>query len=139
MPLVNDDAVFNNINMGNVYPGTGPTLGAELNPMMMGQPVEGVEVTGATPDPGAQEVVQAAAVGAQGSAAAWWLVLAISLFLLMFVAKRFGSQESSFSNIKLTVYNVVVIAFAAIIGSTILKAFFTKVKIPGLSSLIIAS
>ena len=85
------------------------------------------------------DVARAVAVGSIGSPAAWWLSLAAALFLLMFFAKRFGSEAGAFSNIKLSVYNVVVIALAAIIGMTLLKGFFTKFPVPGLSTLVLAA
>lgn len=133
------DNVVNNLYSGNIYPGDGFTMGAAASPLMAPMPVAGVEVSGNTIDPGSAEVIQASATGAQGSAAAVWIAMAVALFLLMWVAKRFGSQGKDFANIQLTVYNVLVLAFAGVIGSTMLKALFTKIKIPGLSSLVLAS
>jgi len=84
------------------------------------------------------EVQQAAMVGATGKPLVWWVTLAIGVVLLMFIARKMGGPEE-FKNLRPSVYNIVIIAFAAILGISFLKVVFTKVKVPGLSSLILAS
>lgn len=85
------------------------------------------------------EAVQAAAVGMQGSPLMALVVMAVLLFALMFVAKRFGSEGSSFASIKLSVYNILVISLAAIIGINFFKLVFTKIKVPGVSAMVLAA
>jgi hypothetical protein len=85
------------------------------------------------------EAAQAAQVGAQGSPIIALVVMAILLFGLMFVAKRFGSEGSTFSSIKLSVYNILVISLAAIIGINFFKLVFTKFKVPGVSTMVLAA
>ena len=83
------------------------------------------------------EVEQAAAIGALGKPLQWWIVLVLALVLLMFVAKKLG-EASDFANIRMSVYNIVIISFAAIIGIAFFKVVFTRFKIPGLSALVLA-
>lgn len=67
-----------------------------------------------------------------------WIVLLGLLILLMFGAQRFGSpdQRSDFANIKLSAFNIVVIAMSAIIGGAFLRLIFTRFYVPGVSEVI---
>jgi hypothetical protein len=80
----------------------------------------------------------AAAVGATGTATHWWLFLILALVGLMFLARHLG-EASEFASIKMSVYNVVIISLAAIIGINFFKLVFTKFPVPGLSTLALAS
>lgn len=85
------------------------------------------------------EAAAAAAIGAQGSPLMALVVMAILLFALMFVAKRFGSEGSTFASIKLSIYNILVISLAAIIGINFFKLVFTRFKVPGVSAAVLAA
>jgi hypothetical protein len=84
------------------------------------------------------EPTKAAAVGALGNPLAWWLAMAFLLFALMFIAKRWGSEASEFASIKLSVYNIVVITMAAIIGISFGKMALARWKVPGLTTVMLA-
>ncbi len=82
------------------------------------------------------EVAQAAAVGSMGNPLIWFVTFLVLLFALMFIAKRFGSEASEFASIKLSFYNLVVIAFAAMIGINLFKMVFNRFKVPGLTTFV---
>lgn len=62
------------------------------------------------------------------------IIIVIALFALMWIAQRFGSEGNSFSNVKLSAYNIVVIALAAAIGLVTFKAVFNRFPIPGVTT-----
>jgi hypothetical protein len=84
------------------------------------------------------EPVKAATVGAMGNPLAWWLAMVFLLLGLMFIAKRFGSEAAEFASIKLSVYNIVVITLAAVIGISFGKMALTRFKVPGLTTIMLA-
>lgn len=110
----------------------GPTMGQVGSAAVASDPVAPVNAAPQT------EVAQAAVVGSMGNPLVWWLSIVIMLFLLMFIAKRFGS-DGEFASIKLSVYNIIVIALAAIIGINFFKMVFTRFKVPGLSTLVLST
>lgn len=127
----------NDIAGRTVYPSSyGQSLGVRGS--ATSAPVSAVSTTGAKAARAPSEPEQAAAVGSAGNPLVWWGVLFIMLLGLMFMAKRLGS-ESEFASIKPSVYNVLVISFAAIIGINFWKVVFTKLKVPGLSSVVLAA
>lgn len=67
-----------------------------------------------------------------------WIAMLGLLVLLMFGAQRFGTsdQKSDFANIKLSAFNILVIALAAVIGTTFLKLVFTRFYLPGVSEVV---
>jgi hypothetical protein len=73
------------------------------------------------------------------SPAMWWLMLVILLVALMWAAEHFGSEGPYFSNIRLSVYNIVVLTFAVVLGLTVLKAGAQKFPNNAVSELIIAA
>lgn len=75
--------------------------------------------------------------GPLGQPLTWWLVLIGALFGLMFLAQRVG-EGSEFGNIKASVYNVVIISLAAIVGIGFFKVLFSRFNVPGLSDLVAA-
>lgn len=129
------DISINTTPARTFYPSFGgPTLGQVGSAAVMSE-----EVAPINSNPAKQsEVQQAATVGALGNPLAWWLTMAFLLFALMFVAKRWGSEASEFASIKLSVYNLIVISLAAIIGITFGKAALTRFKVPGLSTVMLA-
>ncbi len=87
------------------------------------------------------EVAQAAAIGATGNPLIWWVGLVLALVLLMFIVRWIGGEEakSEFASIKLSAYNIVIIGLAATIWLAGSKAFFTRIKVPGLSTIVLAA
>lgn len=69
---------------------------------------------------------------------AWWIAFAVALFALMWGAQRWGSEGEDFKTIRLSMYNILVISLAAILGISLFKILFTKLTVPGLSDLIAA-
>lgn len=67
------------------------------------------------------------------------LTFAIILVALMFTAERIGGESSEFKNLKVSFYNVLVIALAAVAGIPIIKYLFTRFKVPGLSQWVAAA
>lgn len=67
-----------------------------------------------------------------------WAVLLGLLIVLMYGVQKFGTsgQKGDFANIKLSAFNILVIAIAATIGITFLKLVFTRFYVPGLSQLV---
>lgn len=67
-----------------------------------------------------------------------WIAILGLLIVLMFGAQRFGSsdQKSDFANIKLSAFNILVIALSAVIGTTFLKLVFTRFYVPGVSEVV---
>jgi hypothetical protein len=77
--------------------------------------------------------------GIIGHPVAWWVALIVLLVALMWGSQRFGSEGENFKNIKLSVYNIVVISLAAVIGFAGLKMIFARFQVPGLSDVILAA
>lgn len=134
----------NSFGIKQVYPRAGTatsavaatstsTAGVQPIPMPSGG---GAAMGAAMP---ANEVQEAAMVGSMGSPLSWFLVLAVALAILMFGVRKLGDPDADFKNLKPSVYNILVISFAAIIGTVFWKAVFTRVKVPGLSALVLAS
>lgn len=74
--------------------------------------------------------------GLFGQPLLWWGVIAILLVGTMFASQKLGAQEGEFKNIRLSIYNVVVISLAAMVGFGFFKVLFGKVKIAGLSDFV---
>jgi hypothetical protein len=83
------------------------------------------------------DVGNAAAVGAKAHPVPWWVTLAVLLVALMYFAQRFDG-EGSYSNLRLSFYNIITITLASVIGITLFKVTFTKFPVPGLSTVILA-
>lgn len=121
--------VNNSISVRNVYPtASAPTSGqraSAMTPFATGAGMEGVdEVSDVQANPGG---------GVFGKPLAWWGILVVLLVALMWTAKRAG-QGGEFSNIKLSVYNILTIALAAAVGFGFLKVVFSRFNVPGLST-----
>lgn len=120
--------VNNQVDARNVY-GTagGPTVGTRASaftPYTAGAPGSEVAPPGASGGNGN---------GVFGKPLSWWFLLVVLLVALMWTAQRFGSVGEDFKNVKLSVYNIVVISLAAMIGFGAFKVIFGKFKVPGLS------
>lgn len=124
--------------IGNVYPRRGIGLGVYASAgAKVGTAPQGMSAGTGEAAAMSDDVQRAVMIGNQGSALSAFVVIVALLFILMFAAKRIGS-EGEFSNIKMSFYNVLVISFAAIIGIPIFKFVFTKIPIPGLSTYALA-
>lgn len=73
--------------------------------------------------------------GVFGQPLTWWIVFAALLVALHFISKRAG-EGASFASIKVTFWNVLVIAIAAAVGLGFLKVVFGRVQVAGLSDYI---
>lgn len=71
--------------------------------------------------------------GVLGKPITWWVVLVVLLVALMWIAQRFGSEAEDFKSVRLSIYNVVVIALAAAVGFGFFKMLFGRFQVPGLS------
>ena len=67
-----------------------------------------------------------------------FLVLAGMLVLLGFAARKYGTVEE-FRDVRLSVYNVLIISLAAIIGINFWKIVFTKFPVPHITPVILAT
>jgi hypothetical protein len=81
------------------------------------------------------DVQKALAVGATGNTVTWWVSMAALLVLLMYSSQKFDGG-GSYSNLKLSAYNILTITLAAIIGISLFKVLFTKFPVPGVSTII---
>jgi hypothetical protein len=126
----------NTLPIKSVYQSFGGMTGGQRGSAATAPPqAPGTSSSKADKNPTEPEV--AAIVGATGSPVVWLAVLAIMLFALMFLAQRFGTEGATFARIKPSFYNVLVIALAAIIGINLFKFVFTKIKVPGLSTIVL--
>ena len=101
----------------NGYTGAGATLSQQATGGEMPGGGNGVDSSGAT-----QNVLGA------------WLLVAGVLIGLTLLAEHF-SGEQTYGQVKIGFYNMIVITIYAVLGISLGKVFFTKVKIPGLSAL----
>jgi hypothetical protein len=76
--------------------------------------------------------------GFVGKPLSWWFLLAVLLVALMWSAQKFGSLGEDFKSVRLSVYNIVVITLAAMVGIGAFKVIFGKFQVPGLSEYIAA-
>lgn len=78
--------------------------------------------------------------GLLGKPLSWWVILTALLFVLMWAAKKYGGPAAEeFRSIKLSVYNIVVITVAAMIGRAALRVVFNTVQVPGLTPFVNAA
>lgn len=129
---------INTVNMAGAYPGMGgDSIGLQASaftdysasapemPMMSGA------MSAAMPMP--------APANGGSSPAVWWATIAILLFALMWAAERFGSEGPQFSNIRLSLYNMLILTFAVVLGMTLIKVPATKFPNNPVSQLILAA
>jgi len=128
--------VNNQVDQRNVYGATGGgttgTRGSAFTPYAAGGGSSRAAPTAAE----AQSGGGGNGGGVFGKPLSWWFVLLVLLVGLMWGAQRFGSEAEQFKNVRLSVYNIVVISLAAMIGFGAFKVIFGKVRVPGLSDYI---
>ncbi len=79
-------------------------------------------------------------VGLMGKPSAWWVMFAIVFAVFIWLARKYGGGEANrFSNVKMSVYNGVFLTFYIILILNLLKVFAAKIKVPGVSDLILAA
>jgi hypothetical protein len=122
--------VNNQVDVRNVYGnargGTVGTRAGAFTPYTAGAPGSEVPVGGN----GGGAII---GNGVFGKPLSWWFLLVVLLFGLMFTAQRFGTVGEDFKSIRMSVYNIVVITLAAMIGFGAFKVIFGRIRVPGLS------
>lgn len=113
----------------NVYPRDGgSTLGAAAGGSSL--------VTTASNGTG---MTASAPAGATGGIASqpltWWGGLIVLFIVLGLIAKKAGN-ESEFSNLRVSAYNILQVTLMATIGIAGLKVLFTRFPVPGISTLV---
>lgn len=71
--------------------------------------------------------------GILGQPLVWWGVIVALLVGVMFASQKFHAQEGEFKNVRLSIYNIIVITLAAMVGFGFFKVLFGKWQVPGLS------
>ncbi len=130
----------NGFTYRDAYPtATGSTIGQYATGANPGGPVApGSRVAAGTAPMENDEVAQAAAIGGQINPIIGGLIFIALVFGLMFLAKRLGTDDD-FKSLKPSVYNVLTVSLAAAAGLPLLKYAAVKVKIPGVSTWILAA
>ncbi len=138
---------INNVPLRNVYPGLGgATLGVTASaqsPYSFSSRAPGYDRMELQSDDvgthamgGAAQVAHAANEGAKGNPLVYWFVLLVLLLVFMWGVQKTGGE--GFGNIKASAYNVLVISFAAILGISFWKTVFTRVPVPGVSTVVLS-
>lgn len=123
------------IRVSDLYGGVGrtPTLSASATP---GATRPGVDEAGEGGVP--PELAGAFATIAISRPIYGLAVLAAMVVLLGLVARRFGTVEE-FRDIRLSVYNILIISLAAIVGINIWKIIFTRFPVPHITPVVLAT
>ena len=128
----------NTVPVTNVYPtyeGGMISLGQSGTTPSSATPAStGAQSSAAASNP----VDNALKVGASGEPVVWWVAMVVLLLGLMYGAQKLGA-DGDFSNLKMSAYNIFVISIAAIIGINLFKLLFTKVPVPGLSTVVLSA
>lgn len=121
------------IKWGNYFEGQGQTSsGAATDSRTANNPATNPSGIQGTTD------TSKAAEAVKGNSLVWWFVVAGVFVGLSFFVEKFDSG-STFGNVKLSFYNMVVIGLNAVLFIAIAKAAALKVQIPGLSAVILAT
>jgi hypothetical protein len=131
--------------MRNMYPAmSGGTLGQQASASSpYSQPAaprgsKAPEANGGGP-PVDDITARALQVSLAGKPLPFWLLFIGLIIALGFAAKKLpGVDAGNFKSIDVSFYNILVIAFAAMIGITFFKIVFTKWPVPGLSAFVLA-
>lgn len=79
-----------------------------------------------------------ASAGMAGKPSTWWIMFAVIFVLFIWVARKYDTGQN-FSNIRLSLFNGLFLTFFIVLMLNLLKVFAAKVKIPGVSDLILAA
>lgn len=146
--------VNNSIPISNLYPGgratsyvppTASSLGFRNNSMgelsALGNDARMMRAPMAGGMRGGKEMAPSATGTAAGKPASWWLMFFIVFLVFVVLSRRYGGGDGapSFSNIKLTVYNGLFLTFFLVLMLNLLKVIAAKVRVPGVSELILAA
>lgn len=131
----NSSDVNNEVTVRSVYGNaTGSTLGQVASAMSaasLGGTYSQSPTSADVPTQGAA----APSGGPMGSPVVWLVILALLLVGFRFLAGK-GGEGAQFANLKVTIWNVVLISLVAIVGIVFFKIVFSKVNVPGLSPLV---
>ena len=92
------------------------------------------EAPNASPEAGAS----APSGGTFSSPVVWLVILALLLVGFRFLASK-GGEGANFANVRVTIWNVILITLIAVVGLATAKVVFAKVNIPGLTQLVHAA
>lgn len=142
-------SVNNEIGLASAYPG-GRTMGltaAAANRYQTRNNSAG-ELASAQPSnirlmasqSGAETDAPVTANGLLGKPSSWWIIFALVFVGFVWFARRYGGSESErFGNVKMSVYNGVFLTFYIVLILNLMKVFAAKIRIPGVSDLILAA
>ncbi len=119
LSALNQDAYFNSLSA--------PVMAAGMNGRDGGRPVM----------KGSDSMTAGPSIGL-GKPAGSWLMFLVIFLLFVWVSRKYG-EAGSFSNIRMSVFNGLFLTFFIVLMLNLLKVFATKVKIPGVSELILAA
>lgn len=142
---------INNVPARNVYPGLGgATLGVTASATSgysysggaagyadMDREEGDVGPGGRMAMTGNSDVEMAVQKGAEGNPLHYWLLLLVLLVGFMYAVQKTGGE--GFGNIRLSAYNILVISFAAILGISFWKTVFTRVPVPGVTTIVMGT
>lgn len=132
------------VAMRNLYPAMpGGSLGQTISastPYGQQAPPSGGKPTQSGGSPQVDDITaRALAVSMAGKPLPFWVGFIALIIVLGYGAKKLpGVDVGNFKSIEVSFYNILVIAFAAMIGITFFKIVFTKWPVPGLSAFVLA-
>jgi len=110
--------------MSRIGSGVNSISAKTIYPSAPGQSLGVAGSTGSIPDDvmdATSDAKVAGAISTGGYPIVWWGIFLGLLLVLGFLAKRFGSEGGSFTSIKLSFYNVLIVGFMAILGINFAK------------------
>ena len=129
----------NTVPVRNVYgAATGSTLGqvsAPMSPASLSGTYSQAPASSDNPTQG--EPAASNGGGALAQPLTWLVILALLLVGFKFLSHKAG-DGGQFANLKVTIWNVVLIALAATVGIAFFKVVFGRIRVPGLSDLVAA-
>lgn len=73
-----------------------------------------------------------------GKPTSWWLMFFVVFVAFVFIARKYDNKNN-FSNVRLSIYNGFFLTFFIVLILNFLKVIAAKVKVPGVSELILAA
>ena len=93
---------------------------------------------GGVPVAAARETAPSSNGSVTGKPATWWIMFAVVFMLFIWISRKYDTGQN-FGNIKLSLWNGLFLTFFIVLMLNLLKVFAAKVKIPGVSELILAA